>query len=496
MAGLVSQELQAAGYLVKHAGLSEMLSAAREGPSSADASISADEIPVERMFSQALAGASLPLNGFIYIASKDAGHKTDIFSDSEISALKTVFLCAKYFARMFKPETGPGFFVSAARIDGRLGLGKGGHAIQGGLFGLHKSVGIEWQGAILSKAVDLDPEMAPDKAARYLTEEILTAGYNHMEVGRPPDGGRCTLGLIENYPGADLRDKGPEHSDVLLITGGGRGITAQCAIRLAQSYNCGFILLGRTELNTNIGWAKGYRDRATLRKLAIGMSSAALKPSEVEKLVDTALHQTEALDTLSAIQAAGGRVRYAACDVRDTERLRDAIRACEAELGPVTGLVHGAGNIADKRIQRKTSEDFNNVFGSKIGGLGSCLRCINPGKLKYLILFSSIAGYFGNAGQSDYAMANEVMNKFAYAFKREHPACKAISINWGLWDGGSMASDSIRNAIKGSEIRLIPVETGTDYFIGQFAYKQKPGACQVVINCGDRLIRPDIGLHE
>ena len=497
VAGYTARKMQAAGYQAEIIALPETLYSKTEGLQNSGAErlpvLSDDEAVVERVFSQALNNTCLPLTGFIYIASENEDFDGELFSQNGIDRLKIIFFCAKYFFRVFKPETGYGFFVSAARMDGRLGLGAGGNFMQGGLFGLHKSIGIEWNGMILSKAVDLAPELPPEKAADYLIDEIFNTGYKHPEVGRSSDGRRFVPGLTESYLVPNLHDKGPEPGDVLLITGGGRGITAQCAIRLAKIYRCGFILLGRTDLSADIEWTGGERDRVKLKKLAIARSSrTALKLPEIEKLVDSALHQMEIMDTLDAIQSAGGRARYVSCDARDLKRLRDTVKACESELGPVTGLVHGAGNIADKKIQRKTSADFENVFGSKIGGLDACLSCLGAGRLKYLLLFSSIAGYFGNAGQSDYAMANEVMNKFAFAFKRRRPDCKTISINWGLWDGGSMVSDSIRNAVKGSDIHLIPVETGTGYFADQFAYKQEPGVCQIIINPCDRLIRPDL----
>jgi hypothetical protein len=87
-------------------------------------------------------------------------------------------------------------------------------------------------------------------------------------------------------------------------------------------------------------------------------------------------------------------------------------------------------------------------------------------------------------------MANEVMNKFAFRFHRTYPVCKTMSVNWGLWDGGSMASDTIRKAIKGTEVRLIPLEIGTRYFIEQFLSAQESGVCQIVVNWSDRMFRP------
>ena len=80
-------------------------------------------------------------------------------------------------------------------------------------------------------------------------------------------------------------------------------------------------------------------------------------------------------------------------------------------LGPVTGLVHGAGVIHDKRIAEKTSAQFDSVFDTKVLGLEALLDATANEPLRFLCFFSSVAARGGNIGQSDYAMANEALNK-------------------------------------------------------------------------------------
>ena len=449
----------------------------------------ASEEAVERVFQLVLAEEA-PLTGFIHITDKSKGQSAPVdeyFDQNQQESLKIVFLCAKHFVLSFAPDRGLGFFVSGVRMDGKLGLAGGGDPVQGAYFGLHKSFGIEQDGRILSKAVDLAGDLTEEKAAAYLLEEILQTGYLDMEVGRGTDGKRYTLTAAERYPEIDLAEAGINSGDVLLVTGGARGVTAACAVRLAGLYQCGFMLLGRTDLSGDVQWAGATKDKAGLRKLALAKfvadnPQAKPKPVEIEQMVDAALHHAEIIDTLEAITAAGGRVSYFPCDVRDRQGLTAAITKCEQELGPITGLIHGAGNIADKKIQRKTLEDFDNVFGTKIDGLEACLSRIEINKLKYLIMFSSVAGYFGNSGQSDYAMANEVMNKFAHRFRKEQPGCKTIAVNWGLWDGGSMASDVIRKAAELTDVRLIPLDVGTKYFAEMFVKDPEVHPSQIVIN--------------
>ena len=56
-------------------------------------------------------------------------------------------------------------------------------------------------------------------------------------------------------------------SSVFLVSGGAKGITAKCAIRLAQQYPCKFILLGRSELlDSEPNLAKDCFDEPALKK--------------------------------------------------------------------------------------------------------------------------------------------------------------------------------------------------------------------------------------
>lgn len=452
---------------------------------------------ISGLFEQIILDANQPLSGFIHIGStvkESYNGEAGLFPKCETDILKTVFLSAKYFVQANRNERG--FFISTVRMDGGLGLLTGENYIQGGLFGLHKSLAIEWEEQILTKAIDVAAELEPDVAAKYLLEEIFDHGFANIEVGRTAEGHRLAPTLVENYVD-DILDHnivlGPD--DILLVTGGGRGITAECVIQLAKISGCGFILLGRTELSADISWTNGERDKTVLQHLAIAKLTDANpsekpKPAEIDKLVNMAFHCAEVTDTLKAIKAAGGRAVYMSCDVRDSKQLRDIVEKCEKKIGAVTGFIHGAGTIADKKIQRKTAMDFDYVYGAKIEGLNACLEVLNLEKLKHLILFSSVAGYFGNGGQTDYAIANEVMNKFAFYLKKKQASCQATSINWGAWDGGSMVNESIRNIVKDSQLSLIPIEVGTMYFIEQFYEQNNPA--QIIINSTNRFIRPNI----
>jgi NAD(P)-dependent dehydrogenase (short-subunit alcohol dehydrogenase family) len=249
---------------------------------------------------------------------------------------------------------------------------------------------------------------------------------------------------------------------VVLVSGGARGITARCVVKLAERAHCKFILLGRSpaEMPAVNFDPHGLDDAALKQHAAASISAGGEKPSpaRIQKLVSAVRSAIEIHETLEAVAQAGGQAEYLCADVADPT-LAEKVRGLEARLGPVTGLIHGAGALQDKRIEKKTESDFETVYTPKVAGLENLLRGVNPARLDFLVLFSSIVGFYGNVGQADYAIANEILNKSAYLLKRSYPSCHVISINWGPWDSG-MVTPELKKMFEARNVEVIPSEIG------------------------------------
>ncbi len=255
---------------------------------------------------------------------------------------------------------------------------------------------------------------------------------------------------------------------VILVSGGARGITAHCVIALARQFRCKFILLGRTPLQEDPVWAQGIVDESDLKRRALTDAQSRgekVTPAQIGKTANAIIAQREIRATLDAVQKVSGEALYLNADITDPVALREKLMTV-ASFGPITGILHGAGNLADKLIENKTPADFENVYAAKVTGLENLLAAISADALRNLILFSSVAGFYGNIGQADYAIANEVLNKTAYRFKKLHPNCRVISINWGPWDGG-MVTPQLREYFDNLNIKVIPVEVGTQLLVDE-----------------------------
>jgi NAD(P)-dependent dehydrogenase (short-subunit alcohol dehydrogenase family) len=285
-------------------------------------------------------------------------------------------------------------------------------------------------------------------------------------------------------------------NSVCAITGGGKGITAKSAIKLAEEYKCKFVLLGRSPLpkTPEPAWVQDCSSETELkRRILEQLVAGGEKPTPmmVQKQYQAISSRREIEQTLAAIEAAGGKAEYLSVDVTDESVLQEKLTEVEQRLGKITAIVHGAGNLADKPIEKKSLADFDKVYNPKVKGLTNLLKCIPPSQLNSLVLFSSVVGFYGNAGQTDYAIANETLNKTAYLVKQQHPDCHVVAIDWGPWDSG-MVSPELKRAFAQRGIETIPVEVGTQMLVEELA----PENHEVQVVIGSPLTPPPVALDS
>ncbi|MFI9815031.1 type I polyketide synthase [Saccharothrix variisporea] len=366
-------------------------------------------------------------------------------------------------------------FVVVSRIDGRLGMAEptGPGALLGGLSGLTNTLAIEAPG-LFTRTVDLSPELSDDDAARLLLLELEDADPTPTKIGIDTHGTRHTLTAANTETPAPTEVPEPGPHDLFVVTGGARGVTAACAIGLARRYRTNLLLLGRTP-HTGVPAHLRAVPEDGLKAAIIAHTRAQggkPLPREVEKIYKNVLAQREIQATLDAIRATGAQAEYLAVDVTDAEATREALRPYR-----ITGVVHGAGVLADQLIVDKKAEDVAAVLGTKLHGLKSVLDAVD--EPKHVLLFSSVAGFFGNRGQSDYAMANEALNRVAVQLRATLPNSRVTSVVWGAWAGG-MVTPELERMFSERGVTLIPLATGVDFFTEQFTAQRSADVVTIV----------------
>ena len=413
----------------------------------------------------------------------------------ERSSLRATFLLAKCLRNALCTETEHArcSFMTVARLDGQLGFGgEAIPAIPGGLFGLTKTINLEWPG-VFCRALDVQADIAPEVAVEHILAELNDPNRGITEVGISSQG-RCTLvpALTEDTSSERATTTHLDDKSVVLVSGGGKGVTAECVIKLAAETCATFILLGRSALAEDPAWAKGITDDAALKQAGMKFLTASGEkptPVKVKALLNPVESARGIQSILARIESAGGHAHYLSADVADCTAIRAGLKSLAKTTGPVTGIIHGAGVLADKLIEKKTGEDFDWVVGPKVDGLRALLESVDVEQLTHLSLFSSAAGFFGNPAQSDYSIANEILNKSALAFKARHPKCHVTTFNWGPWDGG-MVTPELKKLFADRGIDVIPVEQGTELFVNDLMDSRNPSA-QILVGSSMSFDQPD-----
>jgi acyl carrier protein len=366
---------------------------------------------------------------------------------------------ARAVASRFAKEGGT--FVTVQDTGGDFGLSGCERAWLAGSAALARTAALEWPSAHV-RAIDIGRVgRSPDEVADALCAELLSGGVER-EVGLPVEGTRVVLQTVP-APLPALSPLPLDSQSVVVVSGGARGVTAACVIELARAARCRFLLLGRTPMEDEPACCHGVESDAELKRVLLAEAKGkgeTASPAKLGSRVAAILAGREIRRTLQAIGSVGGEARYLVVDVSDASAVADAVAQARASWGSITGVIHGAGALADKLIADKTDAQFAKVFRTKVVGLRALLDATADDELAFLLLFSSVAGHSGNQGQADYAMANEVLNKVAALEQRRRgPRCLVRALGWGPWDGG-MVDASIRAHFAGMGVSLIPLAEG------------------------------------
>lgn len=405
---------------------------------------------------------------------------------AERAVVKTLFFLSKHLQRDLN-ELGASQranFLAVTRTDGKLGQGGRGNTsvIGGGITGLVKCLNLEWS-PVFCRVADMQPELKNADIARQIIAELHDADVSIVETAYSDEGRKTTAATpSEVFENREIETSVTSDS-VFLVSGGARGVTASCVIEMSKVFQCKFILLGRSDFDFVVpDFAQNESDDGTLKRLIMNdLKERGEKPGLplVKSIHKNIVAKKEIDDTIAQIENHGGEVIYVKGDVTKLGSFKLALTAAEKKLGRVTGIIHGAGRLADKYIQDKSESDFENVLSVKLDGLLSLFGAVNLNKLDHLIMFSSVAGFYGNVGQTDYAVANEILSKTAHLFKTNHPNTRVSAINWGAWDSG-MVSGELKAQFEAAGITLVNSDGGAAMLVNELNtdYADQP---QVII---------------
>jgi enediyne polyketide synthase len=217
--------------------------------------------------------------------------------------------------------------------------------------------------------------------------------------------------------------------DVVVVSGGAKGITAECVFALLQATHARALLLG-----TSPETAPGAEVEGCLQRLA----------------------------------DAGLEALYLQCDATDEDSVRAALRRGAEALGTaaVAGLIHGAGINLPALAARLDPAALRREYAIKVDGLNHLLRTIGAERLKLCVALGSVIGAVGMPGNSGYALANEAMAAVLADIQRAHPQMRVACPAYSVWaEVGMGAKLNVLESLERQNIASIPIDEGVRWFL-------------------------------
>ena len=295
-----------------------------------------------------------------------------------------------------------------------------------------------------TRVVDLSPALPVAEVPRLFQQELETepsfavAGYD----GRKQ---RHVLRADVLQPAHfQSRDLNWTERDVFLITGGGKGITAECALALARQTGARFALVGSTKLP--------------------GQSAP---PGELG-------------ENLKRFEQLGVRYRYYSCDITDPESVAALIRQVKGELGPISAVIHGAGiNRPRPTAQVDAQEGMKEIAPKLLGAINLC-RALKYDPPRLVLALSSIIGITGMRGNAWYAYSNEALDLALRRFAVRCPGTAVVSLAYSVWGEVGMGHRlGVVQNLEQSGVGAISTREGVERFLRHIS--RDAGHQQVVI---------------
>ncbi|WP_373530447.1 SDR family NAD(P)-dependent oxidoreductase [Nostoc sp.] len=299
------------------------------------------------------------------------------------------------------------------------------------------------------RVIDFSPTVNLTKLAECTIEELSTThvymsvGYdNHLTryVPRPQ---------VQEPVDYQRRSVTWSSEDVILVTGGGKGITAECALALARNTGVRMALIGRSP-----------HPNGNLERRGGG--------------------STEIARTLERFNAEALTCQYYECDISDFDALASLLAQIRQDLGEITGVLHGAALNKPRLVEQISTESAFDEVKPKLKGVLNLCQALANAPLKLFAGFSSVIGITGMQRNAWYGFANEALDLILRRLQVQHPEIAVITMAFSVWEEVGMGArmGSVRHLAK-MGIQAIPKDEGVARFL--HLIKNDPGDTRIVI---------------
>jgi malonyl CoA-acyl carrier protein transacylase len=376
------------------------------------------------------------------------------------------FACQRWLVLRGKAnDIGSATLTAVANLGGDFGVaGAIGSVESGAMAGLFKGIAREFS-QLHVRVVDAPAALTAVELAKGIVSEMQD-GDGPVEIGLV-DGRRVTIAACETRPAASAALESLKPGSTWIVTGGARGVTAECARELGRRNGLKLVLVGSTALiAVEQSWLSledaGLRDLKG--RVMLDAKGRGADPRTAWKTVEKSI---EIAKSLAKFSAAGVDARYFPCNLSDAAAVRSLVQSITRDVGPVRGIVHGAGFEAACRFEKKTVDGLEATLGPKCVGLEHLLAAIDATTLEAVIGFGSTSGRLGGHGQADYSLANDMLAKMLVQL-RQRRGLRATVFHWHAWDEVGMASrPESRFVLEQFGLKFMPLAEGVRRFMDE-----------------------------
>ncbi|MDG1992370.1 MAG: SDR family oxidoreductase [Pirellulales bacterium] len=405
----------------------------------------------------------------LVIASAAGKSSAGTYSDLQVLLESVFFTCQQWIIK--RTEAGDirdATLTAVTRLGGQFGIDSHiDNVAGGGLTGLFKNIAREFPD-LQVRVVDHAREARPSEIAHSTVTELCTKS-DIIEVGYRAATRLQMASQEAIVPEVTTPLEAVSRGSVWLVTGGARGVTAACARAFGKQYGLRLALVGSTELVVvEPRWLD--LDDAGMKTLKGRLMVEAKQRGEDPRRTWTVVEKTiEIRRSLAAFDAEGIEAHYFPCDLSNQETVRQMVADVQHQVGPVRGIVHGAGFESACRFEKKTHAGFSATVFPKALGLEYLLAATDEKMLGAVIGFGSTSGRFGGHGQADYAMANDLLAKIVGRVRADRNI-PATVFHWHAWDEVGMASrPESRFVLEQFGLKFMPLAEGVQHFLDEIA---------------------------
>jgi polyketide synthase PksN len=295
------------------------------------------------------------------------------------------------------------------------------------------------------KSIAVEGDWSDGRLGRLLADELGADPWQGADIRYPADDGARLVRALQPLALPEAARAPYRQGGVYLVTGGLGGLGYLFGEMLCRRYGARLVLAGRSA-----------PDAAGEARLA-------------------------------GLRSAGGEALYVPGDIATAAGARAAVAAAKERFGALHGVIHAAGVRHDAFILNKDKEQLRQVLAAKVLGTQALDEATAGEDLDLFMLFGSVAGVAGNAGQADYAFANAFQDGFAaernaaVAAGERHG--RTLAIDWPYWEEGGMRLDEGEIALARRHTGLAPLPAALGLGCGEALAAS--GEAQGIVLYGD-----------